>query len=60
MTKVNGQLNRILSSGPTAKILRDRGLDPAPVSPEEFGAFLKSEVVRWSKAVKQYNVKAVE
>jgi hypothetical protein len=30
------------------------------VAPDDFGRFLKSEIVRWSKAVKQYNVKATE
>jgi tripartite-type tricarboxylate transporter receptor subunit TctC len=60
VTKVNAELNKILASGPTAKVLRDRGLDPSPTSPDEFAAFLKSEVARWSKAVRQYNVKPVE
>ncbi len=60
VNRINAELNKILSSGPAAKVLRDRGLDPSPVSPDEFGAFLKSEVARWSKAVRQYNVKPVE
>ena len=60
VARLNTELNKILSGGQTAQILRDRGLDPSPVSPEEFGRFLKSEVARWSQAVKQYNVKQVE
>ena len=60
VAKLNTELNKLLSGGPTEKILRDRGLDPSPVSPDEFGRFLKSEVARWSQAVRQYNVKQVE
>ena len=57
--KVQGVFFRA-STRERAQALRQRGLDPAPVSPDEFRKFLLSEVVRWSKAVKQYNVKAVE
>ena len=60
MTRLNTEVNKVLSSGPASQALRQRGLDPAPISPDEFRKFLLSEVVRWSKAVKQYNVKAVE
>ena len=60
VTRLNTEVNKVLSSGPASQALRQRGLDPAPISPDEFRKFLLSEVVRWSKAVKQYNVKAVE
>ncbi len=58
--RINTELNKILSGGPAAQTLRQRGLEPSPVSPDEFGRFLKAEVARWSQAVKQYNVKQAE
>ncbi|HZN23275.1 MAG TPA: tripartite tricarboxylate transporter substrate binding protein [Burkholderiales bacterium] len=60
VTRLNSELNKVLSSGPASQALRQRGLDPAPVSPDEFRKFLLGEVVRWSKAVKDYNVKPAE
>jgi tripartite-type tricarboxylate transporter receptor subunit TctC len=57
VSRINIELNKILSGGPAAQTLRQRGLEPSPVSPDEFGRFLKAEVARWSQAVKQYNVK---
>lgn len=60
VTRLNAELNKVLASGPASQTLRQRGLEPVPVSPDDFGKFLSSEVVRWSKAVKQYNVKAAE
>jgi tripartite-type tricarboxylate transporter receptor subunit TctC len=57
VTRLNGDLNKVLSASPAAQTLRERGLEPAPVSPEEFGRHLKAEIVRWSQAVKKYNVK---
>ena len=29
-----------------------RGMDPLPSTPEEFGALIKSEIVKWAKVVK--------
>lgn len=60
VTRFNSEMNKVLASGAASQTLRQRGLEPAPVSPEEFGKFLSSEVVRWSKAVKEYNVKPSE
>ena len=60
IARINVELNKVLASGPASQTLRQRGLEPAPVSPDEFAKFLSSEVVRWSRAGKQYNVKATE
>jgi tripartite-type tricarboxylate transporter receptor subunit TctC len=60
VARLNSEVNKVLSSGPASQALRQRGLDPSPVSPDEFSKFLRNEVVRWTKAVKQYNVKVTE
>lgn len=43
--------------GETGKLLRDRGYDPVPTTPAEFDKFMRGEISRWSKAVKEYNIK---
>jgi len=43
--------------GETGKQLRDRGYDPVPTTPVEFDKFMRAEISRWSKAVKEYNIK---
>ena len=35
----------------TAKLLKQAGLTPEPCSPEEFGAFVKSETQKWAGLV---------
>jgi tripartite-type tricarboxylate transporter receptor subunit TctC len=61
VAKLNRTINGILSgSGPAAQVLRERGYDLNPTSPEAFGKFLGTEVARWSKAVKEFGVKATE
>lgn len=57
VARLNREINKVLSGGPGAQSLRDRGLEPAPLTPEEFSGFLKSEVARWSQAVRQYGIK---
>ena len=60
IARLNGELVKILSGGETAQLLMNRGYDPAPTTPEEFGRYMQSEIARWSKAVKQYGIKSLE
>jgi len=43
--------------GETGNMLRTRGYEPVPTTPAEFDKFMRAEIERWSKAVKQYNIK---
>ncbi len=44
--------------GETGNMLRTRGYEPVPTTPAEFDKFMRAEIARWSKAVKQYGIKA--
>ncbi len=55
--KINADLAKILSAGEAAQTLRARGYEPTPTSPEQFGKFMRAEIARWSKAVKDYDIK---
>jgi tripartite-type tricarboxylate transporter receptor subunit TctC len=56
------QLNKVASTAlmtPEIKeLLFKQGLDVAPESPEAFGAYIKSETVKWAKVVKASGLKA--
>ena len=41
-----------LSTPAIKEILFKQGLDAAPESPEAFGAYIKSEGVKWEKVIK--------
>jgi tripartite-type tricarboxylate transporter receptor subunit TctC len=32
--------------------MKDLGADPAHETPEEFGAFIRAEIVKWAKVIK--------
>lgn len=43
--------------GETGNMLRTRGYEPVPTTPEQFDKFMRAEITRWGKAIKQYNIK---
>jgi tripartite-type tricarboxylate transporter receptor subunit TctC len=58
--RINADLVKILSGGEAADNLRMRGYDPTPTAPEAFASYMKGEVARWSKAVKDYGIKSAD
>jgi len=58
--RVNADVTKVLTSGEAPQALRKAGYDPTPTSPEAFGRFMRAEIVRWSKAVKDYGIKAAD
>jgi tripartite-type tricarboxylate transporter receptor subunit TctC len=59
IAKLNKEIVGVLTTGDTPKMLMNRGYDPAPMTPDAFRKYLQSEVVRWSKAIKQYGIKTI-
>ena len=57
ITKLNAAVNAVLKDPETAKKLIDAGADPAAGTPEQLAEFLKSELERWGKVVKEKNIK---
>lgn len=60
IAKLNAELNRALGTGNAAALLRDRGFEPAPGTPEAFDKLLRSDLVRWSAAIRKYNIRQAE
>jgi tripartite-type tricarboxylate transporter receptor subunit TctC len=60
VNRLNKEIVGVLTTGETPKLLMTRGYDPAPTTPEAFASYLRSEVARWAKAVKQYGIKSIE
>jgi tripartite-type tricarboxylate transporter receptor subunit TctC len=58
--RLNKEIVTVLTTGETPKLLMTRGYDPTPTTPEAFAKYLRSEVERWSKAVKQYGIKSID
>ena len=55
--RLNADFRKLLAQPEIAKRLVEFGIDPVGNSPEEFEAFIRSEIARWSKVAKAANIK---
>jgi tripartite-type tricarboxylate transporter receptor subunit TctC len=55
--KLHDELARIVAQPEVAARIEALGVDYVPMSPEQFGAFQRSEIAKWSKLARQANVK---
>jgi tripartite-type tricarboxylate transporter receptor subunit TctC len=53
LEKLNAVLDKALATRELKARLRDIGLEPASGSPEQFGAFIKAEIAKWNKVVRE-------
>ncbi len=56
--KANADLNALLDQPVIRDLLEKQGMVPAGGSPERFGAFVQSELARWSRVVAAAHIKA--
>ena len=56
--RLNRDIVKILNTPATKDMLFRQGLDASPSTPQEFGAYIKSEIAKWAKVVKASGAKA--
>ena len=56
IAKLNAELNRILKEADVQKAIADTGSQAGGGTPEEFGAFIKSETAKWAHVIKAGNI----
>ena len=55
---LNREIVAVLKQPDVRDIMLKQGLDPAPSTPEEFGAYIRSEIAKWRKVVQASGAKA--
>jgi tripartite-type tricarboxylate transporter receptor subunit TctC len=58
IARLNAELAGALRNAEVREKFKTYGMSPAPGSPEQFGAFLQSESVRYGKVVREAGIKA--
>jgi tripartite-type tricarboxylate transporter receptor subunit TctC len=58
--RLNAAARKALASGDTKKRYLDLGMVTRTSSPEEFDAYIKAEVVKWSGVIREANVQALD
>jgi tripartite-type tricarboxylate transporter receptor subunit TctC len=56
--KLNAEIARVLAQPAAKERLVGRGLDPVGGTPEQFGAYLKTEIKKWAVVVKASGARA--
>ena len=56
--RLNADITRVLRMPEVAERLNSLAAEAAPGTPEQFGAFIRSEIDKWAKVVKAANMKA--
>jgi tripartite-type tricarboxylate transporter receptor subunit TctC len=56
--QLNAEVTKILNMPDVKTTLFNQGLDPAPGTPEQFGAYIRSERAKWAKVIKASGAKA--
>jgi tripartite-type tricarboxylate transporter receptor subunit TctC len=54
--RLNSEINRVLARADIAESWRRQGANTMIMSPQEFGAYIQSEIVRWGKLIKANNI----
>jgi tripartite-type tricarboxylate transporter receptor subunit TctC len=57
VTKVSTELRRMLHAPDMRPRLQAQGFEPAGTTPEEFDAYIQSELAKWTKVVRQAGIK---
>lgn len=55
--RVNREINRILNESDVRERLIGLGMDPTPITADQFQAMSKSEVARWAKLIKDSGIR---
>jgi tripartite-type tricarboxylate transporter receptor subunit TctC len=58
VARLRAETGKILASAEVQKKLEGQGAETVKMTPEEFGRFIKTETVKWSKVVKEAGIKA--
>jgi len=55
--KLNREIDRILSQPRLRERLRNGGAEPAGGTAEEFAAFIKADIAKWARVIKEANIR---
>jgi tripartite-type tricarboxylate transporter receptor subunit TctC len=58
VAKINQAVGDILRQPEVRDALLKQGADAAPTTPAELGAFVKSEIPKWTKVIREAGIKA--
>jgi len=56
VAKINSELNKVLSSHEFSEKMSNEALTLMPMTPQQFGAYIKDDIARWTKVAKERHI----
>jgi tripartite-type tricarboxylate transporter receptor subunit TctC len=60
VTRLNEEINRLLASPDFRARLSSEALEPMPMTPDQFGHYIRDDVARWSKLAKERGIQIAD
>jgi tripartite-type tricarboxylate transporter receptor subunit TctC len=57
VTRINADVARVLQMPDVIEKFRNEGAEPAAMAPEQFAAFVRSEIAKWGKVIRLANIR---
>jgi tripartite-type tricarboxylate transporter receptor subunit TctC len=57
VSRINAELNKVITAPDFKQKLAAEAVEPMPMSPEFFSAFMVADITRWKRVVKERNIK---
>ena len=54
--RLNDEINRLLESPELRERLSSEALEPVPMSPDEFGRYIRDDIARWTRLAKERHI----
>jgi tripartite-type tricarboxylate transporter receptor subunit TctC len=58
--RLNEEINKLLASPDLRQRLSGEALEPMPMTPEQFGSYMRDDIARWSRLAKARNIEISE
>jgi len=60
VSRLNEEINRLLASADFRDRLSSEALEPMPMTPEQFGRYIRDDVARWSNVAKERGIQIAD
>jgi tripartite-type tricarboxylate transporter receptor subunit TctC len=57
---LNAEINKMLADPQFAERLAGEALDPLPMSPTQFGQYMRNDIAKWTKVAKERNIELTD
>jgi len=58
--RLNEEINTLLANPELAERLSGEALEPMPMTPDEFGKYIRDDIARWSKLARERNIEITD